>query len=227
MTSGRVVGIVAHEHMAIKGFGELPVTGSASAYVEAVATCGGRAVLLPGATAADLIDLVDAVVLTGGGDVDPVLAGSEPRHCVDVDSARDEAELAVIAAARARRLPLLGVCRGMQLLAVGCGGTLAGGLDHVRPAGGHPVRTAAGSLVRQLVGGRVTTTALHRQAVAEPGGPWKPTAWAADGTVEALEWRAGDWPVLGVQWHPEMAWHGPLDDGTGRAIFGWLVGSSG
>ena len=221
--SGPVVGVVGHGYVVPKPFGDLRVTGTPPTYVEAIAAAGARPVLLPGDRAADLLDLVDGVVLTGGGDVDPALYGGDPCRAVEVDRERDDAEIAVVRAAAQARTPLLGVCRGAQVLAVAYGGTLGGDLAHERPFAGHPVTTAPGSLVRRLVGPAATTSALHHQAVLDPGPFWRPTAWAEDGTVEAIEWAAGDWAVLGVQWHPEMAWHDQLDDPTGPALFGWLA----
>jgi putative glutamine amidotransferase len=227
---GPVVGVVGHGYVVPKPFGDLRVSGTPPTYVEAIAAAGARPVLLPGDRAADLLDLVDGVVLTGGGDLDPALYDGDVAGAVDaveVDRERDDAEIAVVRAAARARIPLLGVCRGAQVLAVAYGGTLADGVTHQQPFTGHEVATAPGSLVRGLVGPAVTTSALHHQAVLDPGPCWRPTAWTDDGTVEAIEWAAGDWAVLGVQWHPEMAWHDQLDDPTGPALFGWLAAAAG
>jgi putative glutamine amidotransferase len=215
-----IIGIVGHEHTVPRHFGDLRVTGSPTAYADQVIACGGRPALLPGRSAADLLDAVDAVVLTGGGDIDPTLYGGDPAHGREVNRTRDEHELAVIHSAHRRRLPLLGVCRGMQLLAVAFGGQIDQdlGLRHVRPGGLHPVDTRDGSLIRNLLGPRPAVTALHNQAVSEPGVAWEVTAWADDGSVEAIEPPGSDWPVIGVQWHPERP-----DDPTGDAVLGWLV----
>lgn len=220
--SGPVVGIVGHGYVVPRPFGDLSVTGTPPTYVAALAACGARPVLLPGGLASELLDLVDGLVLTGGGDLDPALHGGDPRSAADVDRARDDAEIALVHAARRSGVPLLGVCRGLQVLAVAFGGRLVGGVGHVHPLEGHPVATEPGSLVRDLLGERAMTSALHEQAAAEVGPCWRPTAWADDGTVEAIEPTAGDWPALGVQWHPELAWHADLDDRTGPAVFGWL-----
>lgn len=223
---GPVVGVVGHGYDVVKHFGDLPVTGTPRWYVDALTATGGRPVLLPGHQAVDLLDVVDGLVLTGGGDVDPALYGGDPAAAADVDRSRDDAEIGLVHAARAAGLPLLGVCRGAQLLAVAYGGRLVDGVGHVHPIAGHAVATADGSQVAGLVGERPVTSALHRQAIADAGPCWRPTAWAEDGTVEAVEWAAGDWPVLGVQWHPELAWHADLDDPTGPALFDWLVGAA-
>jgi putative glutamine amidotransferase len=223
---GPVIGIVGHAYVVPRPFGDLPVTGTPPTYVQALAATGARPVLLPGTHVLELLDVVDGLVLTGGGDVDPALHDGVPGSATDVDRARDDAEIALVRAASQARIPLLGVCRGAQVLAVAFGGRLTGGLEHIDPVAGHPVSTADGSMVRGLLGERLTTSALHHQGIAATGPHWRATAWTDDGTVEAIEWAVGDWPVLGVQWHPELAWHKDLDDPTGPALFGWLVAAA-
>lgn len=222
MAGGPVVAVVGHLHAVPRPFGSLPVTGAPTAYAEGLAAVGARPVVVPGSAAVDLLDAVDALVLTGGGDVDPELSGVDPWMVEDVDRGRDDDEIALVRAAAATGVPLLGVCRGLQVISVAFGGTLVGGLAHRLPADGHEVSTAPGSVVHGLVGPRVRTSALHRQAVADPGPRLRPTAWADDGTVEAIEWATGDWSVLGVQWHPELAWSEELEDPTGLALFTWV-----
>ncbi len=219
-----VVGIVGHGHLVPRPFGDLPVVGAPAAYVDALGACGMRPLLLPGGHACDLLDLVDALVLTGGGDLDPRLSGADPGGAAEVDPARDRDELAVAAAAAELGVPTLGVCRGLQVLVVARGGTLRGGIEH-RLLDGHDVRTAPGSLVRTLLGPVARTTALHRQAVDDPGPAWRATAWAGD-VIEAVEpalvGTGRAWPVLGVQWHPEMDGVAGFRDPTGAAVLGWL-----
>ena len=130
-----------------------------------------------------------------------------------MDPLADAWELALIEHARRRRLPTLGICRGMQLLAVAHGGTLAQRCDPALhpgmgalPAGEslarrHDVELRVGSATARLFGAsRLSVNTLHHQTVSDPGS-LAVTARAADGTIEALE--AADWPALGVQWHPE------------------------
>jgi putative glutamine amidotransferase len=221
---GPVVGVVGHGYHVPKSFGTLPVTGSPTWYFDGLVAAGARPVLLPGACAMDLLDVVDALVLTGGGDVDPLRSGADPALASEVDRIRDSCEIALVRAAAAIGVPMLGVCRGLQVLAVSFGGTLAAGVEHIRPGDGHNVTTAPDSVLHGLVGPRVHTSALHGQAVADPGPRWRPTAWADDGIIEAIEWTGGGWPALGVQWHPELSWCEDLDDPTGPALFGWLRG---
>ena len=101
VNAGPVVGIVGHGYVVPKSFGDLPVVGTPADYAERLVAAGARPVLLPGATAVDLLDVVDALVLTGGGDVDPRLYGGPPDGAVDVDPARDDAEIALVRAAAA------------------------------------------------------------------------------------------------------------------------------
>ena len=152
MPGAPVVGIVGHGYVVSKYFGDLSVTGAPDRYVDRVAAAGGRPVVLPGATAVELLDVVDCLVLTGGGDVDPALYGGSPEVGIDLDPARDAAEITLAHAAARAGVPLLGVCRGMQLLVVAFGGTLTGdlGMIHVLIGGGHPVGTASGSLTRRI-----------------------------------------------------------------------------
>lgn len=221
-----VVGIVGHGYTVPLHFGDLPVVGTPRAFTEVVADAGGRPVVLPSREAVDLLDVVDALVLTGGGDVDPAWYGGDPRAAIGVDRERDETEIRLVRAAADARVPILAVCRGLQVLAVAFGGTLRNGVPHLLPEAGHDVSTAPGSLTHRLLGPRVRTSALHQQAIADLGPSWRPTAWSDDGTVEAIEPVADDWPGLGVQWHPELVGREPLGDGTGPAVFGWLVAAA-
>ncbi|WP_377643501.1 gamma-glutamyl-gamma-aminobutyrate hydrolase family protein [Oryzobacter terrae] len=224
MTGGPVVGVVGHRYVVPRPYVDLPVTGTPHAYTDRVAAAGGRPLVLPAGRAVDLLDVVDALVLTGGADLDPALAGTDVGSADEVDRARDEDELALVREAHRRELPLLGVCRGLQVLVVAHGGTLVSdlGAGHRRPGVGHRVHTAPGSSIGRLLGGDCHTTSLHHQAVADPGPAFRVTARADDGVAEAVEWAGpGDWPVLGVQWHPELS-----QDATGAAVFGWLVAAA-
>lgn len=172
---------------------------------------------LPAELAPALLDGVDGLVLAGGVDIDPALFGQLPSPSLGVvDAGRDAFELALYGAARDRGLPVLGICRGIQLVAVAAGGTLHQHLPDVPGThqheqgdrGGdplHPVRLSADSVLLDLVGtDGLTVNSHHHQAVdAAPVG-FRVTARADDGVIEALEADAGSF-VLAVQWHPEMA----------------------
>jgi putative glutamine amidotransferase len=197
-----------------------------SAYVRALIAVGLVPVvsssLLDPERAPALLDRVDGVLLTGGEDVDPACYHVAPHPKLErIDAARDAVELALIAGARARRLPLLGICRGIQILNVAYGGTLFQDLesehptaiDHADEARRHDVRLDAGSQVHRIVGAlRASVNSRHHQAVRQLGPGLRATAWADDGIVEAVEPENGSegW-MLAVQWHPE--------DDTERALF--------
>ncbi len=208
--SGPVIGIAGAGYVVPRFWGELPVRGVPTTYVDAVAAAGGRPLILPPGHAVDVLDLIDGVVLAGGDNV-------------GLDPDRDRAEFALVHAARETGTPMLGVCRGLQVQTVADGGSLVEDLGehlpHIRPEIGHPVTTTSGSLTAALLGNYPTVSSLHRQAADRLGTGWSATAWAEDGVIEAVEWLGRDWPALGVQWHPEL-------DATGHALFGWLVAVS-
>jgi len=187
-------------------------------YAEAVAAAGGLPVLLAHVAGEALLAQVsgiDGLVVTGGAfDVPPELYGEARRPgCGPTKPARTEAELLVLRAALSAGLPVLGVCGGMQLLAVAHGATLwqdlaseAGKPGHEQPAPkdlpSHEVAVAPGTLLASLVGaGTLQVNSTHHQAVREPG-PLAVAARAPDGLVEAVE-LPGRRFLLGVQWHPE------------------------
>ncbi|MEU8261058.1 gamma-glutamyl-gamma-aminobutyrate hydrolase family protein [Micromonospora sp. NPDC048999] len=191
---------------------DVPAVLVPQAYVRAVTAAGGRAVVLPpDDTDADVLRVLDGLLLAGGADVGPERYGRPPDPRTESRPDRDAGELALLNAALAADLPVLGVCRGMQLLAVAHGGALHQhvpdlvGHDGHRPApgvyGAHPVRFAPGSLAGTTMAGVDRVNSYHHQAVADPGS-LTATGWADDGVVEAVEDRKRRF-LLGVQWHPE------------------------
>ncbi|MER5375264.1 gamma-glutamyl-gamma-aminobutyrate hydrolase family protein [Streptomyces sp. NPDC002553] len=181
-------------------------------YPRLVQASGGLAAMLPPddpAHAAEAVARLDGLVIAGGPDVDPVHYGAErsPR-CGPPAPRRDAWELALIHAALAAGTPLLGICRGMQLLNVAAGGTLVQHLDgHAETVGvfgEHPVKPVPGTRYATLVPEETTVPTFHHQAVDRLGADLIPSAHAADGTVEAVELPPSRGWVLGVQWHPEM-----------------------
>jgi putative glutamine amidotransferase len=202
-------------------------------YVEAVQGAGGLALMIPPDPSlvedpVEVLELIDGLMLAGGVDIDPASYG-EPRHEETTSTVpeRDVFELALLRAAIARELPVLGICRGMQLINVAHGGTLFqhlperfGHHEHCRVAGSfddadHDVLLAEGSLVAQIVGGTShATKSHHHQGVDRLGEGLVVTGTSAiDGLPEALELdgqvaeHAADGAsrpfLLGVQWHPE------------------------
>jgi putative glutamine amidotransferase len=203
-------------------------------YADAIVRAGGVPVLLPPASddpdaAASLVERLDGLVISGGADVDPAAYGEEPQErTVVVRPDRDAWELALLTSAAAANLPTLGVCRGMQVMAVAAGGTLdqhtpdvVGHEEHnPRPGvfGDTAVTTGEESALRTIIGPGVTVHCHHHQSVrSHPG--YVPTAWAADGTLEAME-AEGRRFCIGVQWHPEMGRDQRLFDALVRAASG-------
>ncbi|WP_112468087.1 gamma-glutamyl-gamma-aminobutyrate hydrolase family protein [Streptomyces triticisoli] len=179
-------------------------------YPRLVQRAGGLAAMLPPdepERAAAAVARLDGLVIAGGPDVEPVRYGAEPDPRTGPPCrARDTWELALIEAALAARLPLLGICRGMQLLNVALGGTLLQHLDgHAQVVGvfgAHAVKPVPGTRYAAAVPEEASVPTYHHQAVDRLGEGLVASAYAADGTVEAVELPEG-W-VLGVQWHPEM-----------------------
>jgi putative glutamine amidotransferase len=188
-------------------------------YARAVQAAGGIAAMLPPDGHAveapdEILDRVDALILGGGADVDPGSYGAKPEpQTGGTNPERDRFELALAREALERDLPLLGVCRGMQLMNIAAGGSLEQHLpervgdDRHRPVPGswseHEVRLEPGSLAATAAGAeRLSVKTHHHQGVADIGDGFEPTAWATDDTVEAIE-RPDRGFALGVLWHPE------------------------
>ncbi len=216
-----LVGISSYAEPARWGPWQLPCALLPLSYPEQVAAAGGVPVLLPplpGEIAA--VGRLDAVVLSGGGDLDPAGYGA-PRHpeTTRVRPGRDRAELDLLAAALAARVPVLAICRGLQIVNTWRGGTLQ---QHLPDTGGHraapgtfgthQVRVAPGSRLASVLGppadGRgelwLDVPTAHHQAIDRLGDGLVATAWAADGTIEAVELADRDEFLIAVQWHPEQ-----------------------
>jgi putative glutamine amidotransferase len=213
MTDRPLIGVSTYlESGARWGVWELEAALLPAGYPRLVQRAGGLAAMLPPdepERAAAAVARLDGLVIAGGPDVEPVRYGAAPDPRTGPPSrARDGWELALVEAALAARLPLLGVCRGMQLLNVALGGTLVqhieGHAEAVGVFGGHPVTPVPGSLYAGVVPEEMFVPTYHHQAVDRLGTGLVASAHAADGTVEAVELPPADGWVLGVQWHPEM-----------------------
>ncbi|GKQ34815.1 gamma-glutamyl-gamma-aminobutyrate hydrolase [Streptomyces sp. A012304] len=194
------------------GVWELDAALLPAGYPRLVQRAGGLAAMLPPDApehAAAAVARLDGLVIAGGPDVEPVRYGAERDPRTGPPAAeRDAWELALIEAALAAGVPLLGICRGMQLLNVALGGTLLQHLDgHVEVVGvfgSHPVKPVPGTRYAELVPEETSVPTYHHQAVDRLGTGLVAAAHAADGTVEAVELPSASGWVLGVQWHPEM-----------------------
>jgi len=198
-----------------------------STYQQALARAGGRLIRFePDVAGSPVVDLdrvkllldeheIDGVLLSGGGDVDPALYGGHEDSGFLVNRLRDDFEIALIHAARARGLPILGICRGCQILNVAFGGTLRNLRADAELKGahftftGHPLEIREGSRLADIFG--LTrfdeVHSFHGQAVDEVGSDLRATATGPEGVIEAIEGDADNhetW-IIGVQWHPEMA----------------------
>ena len=216
------------------GYSKYPWYALRTNYAEAIAAAGGLPVALPHlpALAADLLDRIDALVVTGGAfDVDPALYGAGERHAtVTLKEGRTAAELALLQGALARDRPVLGICGGQQLLAVALGGTLIQHIPEALPAAlaheqpnprhepGHDVAIVPGTLLSRIVGAAtMQVNSSHHQAVRDPGAGATVNAVASDGVIEGIECEKYRFCV-GVQWHPEFL----IDAGDAR-IFAALI----
>ncbi len=209
-------------------FADLGVDLHIGAYADSVDAAGGVPLLLPCSDAAiHALGRVDGLVMTGGSDVDPQRYGAAPHPEVyGVDAERDRVEVALVEKALAIGLPMLAICRGMQVLNVALGGTL---LQHLDPGDGdhhaawdvaadslvHEATFAADSLAASCYGAASAVNSLHHQALDRLGDGLVATGWAGDGMVESVEWPGR--PVLAVQWHPELV------SGHSDPSFSWLV----
>jgi len=210
-----LIGISAYVEQARWGTWDTSVTLLPHRYVESVHAAGGRALVVPPFTegAADVVAALDGLVLSGGGDIDPALYGAErDRHTEEPRPDRDAGESALLRAAIEVDLPVLGVCRGMELMCVTAGGTL---IQHLPDAIGsqrhragqgmhaeHVVKTVPHSLLAELLGPETTVSSYHHQGVGDAGS-LRVSACAEDGTIEGVE-RPRSRFGIGVLWHPEV-----------------------
>ena len=223
-----VVGITTYVEQARWGVWDVPAAVLPFRYVERVEAAGAIAVLLPPSAASDtaVLDRLDGVVFAGGADLDPALYDHEPHaETKGLRPERDAAEVPLMRAALDRDLPILGICRGMQVMAVVSGGSLVQhlpdtvGHERHRPSPGvyglHDVRLEPGSLGHKLLGDTASVPSYHHQGLDSPGS-LTVTGWADDDSPEVVEDPAHRF-ALGVLWHPEASDDLRLFEGLVRA----------
>ena len=191
-------------------------------YFRAVEAAGGLPVVVPpcrkpGTELVQLLNRVDGVLLSGGADINPLWLDEEPMAALGgINPERDACELMLARLAFDRQIPLLGICRGIQVMAAALGGRVEQDMATAHPErqllkhsqdaprweATHTVRAEADSLVARLLGNVVAVNSFHHQAVADPGPHFRVTAQSADGVIEAIE-STEQKPAMGVQWHPE------------------------
>jgi putative glutamine amidotransferase len=222
-----VIGITTYAQEATWSYWTLPAALIPLDYVDAVERAGGRPLLVPPSEdgVEETLDALDAVVFSGGADVDPTSYGAAAHAETDAPQARrDAGEMALLRAALERDMPTLAICRGFQLLNVARGGDLVqhlpetlGHENHRQVPGTfseHPVAVKDGSKLASIVGASPEVTSHHHQSVGRLGEGLVETAWAEDGTIEGAEDPSRRFAV-GVQWHPEA--------GRDDALFANLV----
>jgi len=208
------IGITTYLEPTIWGVWERDASLLPRVYLDSVVAAGGVPLLLPPVgTDPTVLDVLDGLIIAGGCDVDPSSYDAVPHpETVDTRPGRDEHEKVLIRAALDRDLPLLAVCRGLQMLNVTLGGTLQQHLpdvvahDEHRPSpaifGTTEVKVEPGTLTARVFGDRTSVQCYHHQAIDAVAPGLRVTARAGDGTVEAAEVDGHDF-ALGVQWHPE------------------------
>ncbi|HDH03170.1 MAG TPA: gamma-glutamyl-gamma-aminobutyrate hydrolase family protein [Actinobacteria bacterium] len=206
-------------------------------YTRALDEAGALSILIGHLDPEDVdqvLDRVDGLLVTGGGDLDPVTYGQANTNSTRIESGVDARDIALIRRARAQQLPVLGICRGLQAINVALGGTLSqhvlGGQDRSHPSQSgdpeeraehrHAVDFEPWSRLAKVYGTtQRDVNSLHHQAVKEVGQGLVAAGRTSAGSIEAIETTDPDWPVLAVQWHPEMM----DDDPAEGALFSAFV----
>jgi gamma-glutamyl-gamma-aminobutyrate hydrolase PuuD len=220
MANRPLIGLTTYRESIRWGKWHMPALFTPETYVSAVDRAGGEPLLLPtalGHARSAVLALVDGLLVVGGADIAAENYGERTQPETDPRPVRDRGELEALDYALGNDLPVLGVCRGMQLINVHAGGSLiqhlptqVGHHEHLRTPGefgSHPVRVDQASRISTVVGPRPVVTTYHHQGIGRLGSGLKAVAWADDGVIEAVESTTHSY-VIGVQWHAER------DDGT-------------
>ena len=201
-------------------------------YYQSVIRAGGVPLVIPPCADKDIIinslDSIDALILSGGGDANPLFFGEEPSPKLHgINAERDLPELLTIRLAYNRQIPILGICRGIQMMACALGGAIHQDISHLpnlikhsqdlsRDKESHTVRLEKGSILANIYDEEeIAVNSFHHQAVKSCGEKFRIVATSADGVIEAME-STEEKPLLGVQWHPECL-------ASGAPVFNWLI----
>ena len=197
-------------------------------YIAALESCGALATV---STSPEASACCDALLLPGGADMDPTLYGAENLGSIGIDRELDQKEIALARAFCAANKPILGICRGMQVLNVAFGGTLIQDLptaavhrwEESTGDKAHMVTAAEGGFAYQIYGERFSVNSAHHQGADRIAAHFKVAAQADDGVVEAIEWP--ERKIYGVQWHPErlMLEHQRPDAVDGHGVFEFFL----
>ena len=201
-------------------------------YYKQIVRAGGTPLIIPPVADEETIlatlNRIDALLLSGGADINPLYCGEEPVSKLGgINAERDLPELLITRLAANRQMPILGICRGIQTLSVALGGKVQQHIDtpikHSQDAERseptHSVTIEKDSTLYNIFGGEVYVNSFHHQAVSDPGAHFRVAARAKDGIIEAIESSEGK-PILGVQWHPECMGEDQLP------LFEWLIGQA-
>jgi putative glutamine amidotransferase len=231
-SSRPLIGITPVPRDVTTGYGVDRADTAVKGMTSGVERAGGIPLVLPigdPGIAAELVSAVDGIVFSGGQDLDlPGATGSDRW----IDAGRDLHEFALWRVARERGLPILGVCRGLQLANVMTGGTLIEMVEghdaaESHATSRHEVTIDESSMLAAILGAeRVEVNTIHHQAIDQLGDGLKATAWGEDGVIEAAEFEAGPW-FVGVQWHPELMAGTRAGDGLFEALVAQCAGPDG
>lgn len=231
---GPLIGITTRPRLVQTSGGELWADTVSHTYRDSVVRAGGLPVLLSPVSdeaVPTVLDHIDGLLMTGGGDVDPALYGSEPtKEMYGIHPERDRFELALAREAKRRKMPVLAICRGIQILNVALGGTL---IEDIPSELGSDFHSRIGdevytrfqnvsidescSLASLVATTQLGVNSIHHQALRRVADGIHPVAWADDGVIEAIEADDPDWPLIGVQWHPEYL--SQVGDGPSHRLF--------